>query len=636
MSVEKMHLVQIVGRLDRYEAIAAKILENKSIYFVDAMKMIQNYSFTINVKANNVERTLDFNDVTTFEKNNHYEALAKKLDRFFEENKLEKENANVRKNLNPSEIQAVLDEVDRAKDTIERFQSDIQALERDQETLRLFEANDIPITAIKSMKHFEYAYGTLTDLGRKTIKGNYENIPGVVIHLGQMDGEEVYVMIYPKKLSEAIHRVKDSLNWKDIPMISRYEGPNEVIRTQIANALQVITSREEQALRAMNDTLQANKDLLLDARYSIDTLEKVERAKQYMARSAHYFYMAGWVADSEIKETKRAVSEEQDLLFKVLSDDEVPDQPPTKLKNSKLFAPFEALVKMYGMPNYREIDPTPFFAITYMILFGAMFGDLGQGAVFALAGWILTKKRHPNLGGVLMRIGLASMVFGVLYGSIFGNEHVLPALLIKPFENITTVLVFAIGFGVLLTSFAYVLGIVNKLKAGNIEEGLFGKEGVAGFLLFLCFIMLVLGVVGYHLLPTPVIVGLMILCIASIVVKQPLANKLLGKTKLYDEDAGSYYVEGAFSIVEALLSIFSGTISFIRVGAFAINHVGLFMAFQTMGQMMGGVGNIVILILGNLVIIGLEGLIVFIQSLRLEYYELFSKYYEGDGIPYEQ
>jgi len=120
------------------------------------------------------------------------------------------------------------------------------------------------------------------------------------------------------------------------------------------------------------------------------------------------------------------------------------------------------------------------------------------------------------------------------------------------------------------------------------------------------------------------------------VLKQPLAHKLQGREKLYDESAASYFMEEGFGVVETLLSTLSNTISFIRVGAFALNHVGLYIAFETVGEMMGSrVGNISMLVLGNIVIIGLEGLVVFIQALRLEYYELFSKFYKGDGIEYK-
>jgi len=119
------------------------------------------------------------------------------------------------------------------------------------------------------------------------------------------------------------------------------------------------------------------------------------------------------------------------------------------------------------------------------------------------------------------------------------------------------------------------------------------------------------------------------------VFKQPLANKLIHADKLYQKSPANYYIEEGFGVIETLLSIISNTLSFIRVGAFALNHVGLYIAFATMARMMTtSWGSLAILVLGNIIIIALEGLIVFIQALRLEYYELFTKYFRGDGIEY--
>lgn len=117
--------------------------------------------------------------------------------------------------------------------------------------------------------------------------------------------------------------------------------------------------------------------------------------------------------------------------------------------------------------------------------------------------------------------------------------------------------------------------------------------------------------------------------------KKPLTALLFRQPAVYHEGKKEYYIEGGFDLVETLLSLLSNTISFIRVGAFALNHVGLFLAFTTMANLSNNRAiGAVILIAGNIIIIGLEGLIVFIQGLRLEYYELFSKYYTGDGIAY--
>ena len=137
-------------------------------------------------------------------------------------------------------------------------------------------------------------------------------------------------------------------------------------------------------------------------------------------------------------------------------------------------------------------------------------------------------------------------------------------------------------------------------------------------------------------MPTSVWIIILISFLLLILLKQPLTNIILRKKVLFEEGAKDYFIESSFEVVETILSLFSNTLSFIRVGAFALNHVGLFVAFSAMAQMTNNKGaSILILILGNVIIICLEGLIVFIQGLRLQYYELFSKYYEGGGVPFE-
>ena len=166
----------------------------------------------------------------------------------------------------------------------------------------------------------------------------------------------------------------------------------------------------------------------------------------------------------------------------------------------------------------------------------------------------------------------------------------------------------------------------------NIEEGIFGKEGIAGLMMMTSFVLLILNIVKVN--PLPKTVGLVILLasIVMIVFSRPIAAKIEKKDEVFESSAFDYYVESSFSIIEALLSVFSNLVSFTRVGAFAINHVGLYMAFEVMSKIAGGgIKGLIILILGNILIIGLEGMIVFIQGLRLEFYEMFSKYYQGNG-----
>ena len=440
-----------------------------------------------------------------------------------------------------------------------------------------------------------------------------------------IDSKENYLLVYPNQVKEDIKRAVNTMGFIDK-------------KTPESDDLETVDRKLEETnkeIKELEEKIEAiknrNKEVIEDIPYSIDYYEKSGEIKDKMAKGDKYFYLSGWVPESKVDDFKE-LEEKYDKTKVNINKRSYSSKPPTKLKNNILFRPFEFLVNMYGAPNYNEIDPTPFFAITYLLLYGMMFGDLGQGLVFVLLSFYVGKI-NKTFGGLVRRIGISSSIFGLMYGSFFGIETLIPTLLIKPFDNIMTVLIASVAFGVLLMVISYIIGIFNKVKKqNNIEEGIFGKEGLAGLMMMISFILIILNIVGKNPLPMPVAIVMLVLSIVMIIFKQPLARRIEGDYPLYDSSKGDYYVESSFSIVEALLSVFSNLVSFTRVGAFAINHVGLYMAFEVMAKLAGGgIIGIIILILGNILIIGLEGMIVFIQGLRLEFYEMFSKYYEGNG-----
>lgn len=440
-----------------------------------------------------------------------------------------------------------------------------------------------------------------------------------------IDSKENYLLVYPNQVKEDIKRAVNTMGFIDK-------------KTPESDDLETVDRKLEETnkeIKELEEKIEAiknrNKEVIEDIPYSIDYYEKSGEIKDKMAKGDKYFYLSGWVPESKVDDFKE-LEEKYDKTKVNINKRSYSSKPPTKLKNNILFRPFEFLVNMYGAPNYNEIDPTPFFAITYLLLYGMMFGDLGQGLVFVLLSFYVDKM-NKTFGGLVRRIGISSSIFGLMYGSFFGIETLIPTLLIKPFDNIMTVLIASVAFGVLLMVISYIIGIFNKVKKqNNIEEGIFGKEGLAGLMMMISFILIILNIVGKDPLPIPVAIAMLVLSIVMIIFKQPLARRIEGDYQLYDSSKGDYYVESSFSIVEALLSVFSNLVSFTRVGAFAINHVGLYMAFEVMAKLAGGgIIGIIILILGNILIIGLEGMIVFIQGLRLEFYEMFSKYYEGNG-----
>ena len=439
-------------------------------------------------------------------------------------------------------------------------------------------------------------------------------------------GNEDYLLVYPKSVEDEVNRTISSLGFidKDIP-----DGKSiEDLRKEYEDNKVKLKKIDKKLDKIKNDNIDDLKNLPK----TIDFYKKSSKLKDKMLKGRKYFYLSGWVPESKVQVIKETVDKYEDSLVDQKKNSQTIANPPTKLKNNKLTRPFEFLVNMYGAPNYNEIDPTSFFAITYMLLYGMMFGDLGQGLIFVLASFLVEKKSKV-FGQLIRRIGFSASFFGLMYGSFFGIEDLIPTILIKPFDNIIKVLIASVAFGVILMIISYFLGIYNKLhKQKDLEEGVFGKEGFAGLLMTISFILIILNIVKVNPIPMHVSIILLVLSILMMIFKQPISRKLLDVNPIYDQSSTDYYIESSFSIIEALLSVFSNLVSFTRVGAFAINHVGLYMAFEVMSKLVGGVFIvIIILIFGNILIIGLEGMIVFIQGLRLEFYEMFSKYYKGDG-----
>ena len=161
-----------------------------------------------------------------------------------------------------------------------------------------------------------------------------------------------------------------------------------------------------------------------------NVLEKIESIKEKIIRNNNAFILSGWLPKNQkdkLSKQLSKVSKNFIISFKEVHEIGEDITPPTKLKNPKWFKPFENLVKMYGIPSYNELDPTMFLSISYLIMFGAMFGDIGQGLVFLIFGAILEKRKIGLFFAQLLnRLGVSSIFFGIIYGSVFGNEELIP------------------------------------------------------------------------------------------------------------------------------------------------------------------------------------------------------------------
>ena len=641
MAIEKMVMMNVIGDISYVDNVLKDLILLEEVDLISALSQIEENSFVFNVQDKNLEKAIDLNYISPFPKDRSYEELLEKGKELKQMLDIEDEKSTekLKEKLDfPSislELNNIYEEVKGPYEQLKLFKEELVKADKLYDNFSLLKNINIPIEELRDLSYFDFRFGILSKEDQIKLKKNYNNILAIVLHTGNSKEGEVYLVMYPSSLREELSRVLRSLNFKGILIPEEYtKTPMEMLefleskKVQLKDKIDILG----RTLLELKNKYEVKVQELING---LCMKERIEDCKEYMASSKKFFYLSGWVSKKSINKVEKVLNKYEGILTMYKEKDEVIGFiPPTKLKNIKLFKPFEYLVKMYGIPSYNEIDPTSFFSISYMFLFGAMFGDLGQGFVLLLGGIILAKaKGNKILGGLLLRLGLSSMIFGTLYGAVFGFEDIIPALLMRPFENINKVLAGAVVIGIVLILISYIFGIVNKLKRKDIEEGIFGKDGLVGLLFYICLLTLIGGkLLGKTILPMETGVVIILLSIALMIFKEPLSNLIMGKKPLYNEDISGYYIEGVFSIIETLLSMLSGTVSFIRVGAFALTHVGLFIAFQTIGELIGTTaGNIIVLILGNIIIIGLEGLIVFIQGLRLQYYELFSRYYKGEG-----
>ena len=199
-----------------------------------------------------------------------------------------------------------------------------------------------------------------------------------------------------------------------------------------------------------------------------------------------------------------------------------------------------------------------------------------------------------------------------------------------------TLLMAAIGLGIVLILISMTFNIVLNFKKKNIGEAILSQNGLCGVTFYVAVIGAALGMLtGMHFVNIFYILILIVLPLILMFLKEPLIRKLEEHGEMFPNGFGAFFVEGFFELFEVVLSFITNTMSFLRVGGFVLSHAGMMLVVYTLAEMVGGFGEIIVLILGNVFVMCLEGLIVGIQVLRLEFYEMFSRYYEGNGIPFK-
>jgi len=625
MSIVKMKFLNIVGQRSYFDEFVSDYIVTSNMQLESALGLLEG------VKG-----------LSPFTEENPYSGIMKKASDIASVMKLsDTDICNSNLLYSVSEIDNRLNEL---KQQLDSFISKRESLEKQLDEashacdqLRLIGDIDVELEKLYNFNFMKMRFGKVPLKGYKQLELYVDDLEVIVIPLSR-DEEYVWLMYFtPYVYLDKIDCIFSSLYFERLRISGELKGRTRDALIQMEARIKELQSEIKNVNSELDNFIKAQKDEAVLLISSVRNLDKAFNVRKYAAHTEESFYIVGWIPSKDAKAFTRKLDKNNKVSY-VVEDAEVvqSSQPPTKLKNNIIFRPFETLLQMYGLPSYNEIDPTPFIAITYFIMFGMMFGDVGQGLVILLGGILLTKK-FPNFGGVVLGAGLSTVIFGFMYGSVFGYEDVIPHLWLSPMEDTNTLLISGVVMGVLFITTAIILNIVNAIKDKNLSRVLFDRNGIAGFIFYWTIILCVLYFIstGKIFVSAGFIAVCLLIPLAAIFLKEPLDNLINKKNHFLPKDKGSYFVETFFELLDMIISFASNTISFIRLSAFALNHAGLFSAVFILSEMASGAGSIAAIVIGNILIIGMEGMIVAIQALRLEYYEMFSRFFTGGGRPYK-
>lgn len=627
--VEKMKLLHITGPRDDIDRVMRVHLNQYEIHFENAMTSLSS-----------------LRSIRPFVETNIYKEVlqkGKEIKKYLGENRKPAD-----REYTPQQAKEI---IEHAYEKLEayfvgqkRLEQEIQDIREWMQQIAPFNGLDFEFEKLKDFHFIDYRFGRIS-------LENYHKIQHYIYHNQytlfyecNSDSEYVWGVYFVPHIHEIeLEALYASFHFEEVLLPDDFRGTPKDALEEAARAIAEKETQWKQMESEMESCLKEEGQEIQGAWNTLESycdnfeIRKFAACTKSEDSGEEFYILYGWMSEKEAGRLEEEL-EKDDMVYWVeeTADGHLSTSPPTRLKNPKILKPFEMFVEMYGLPAYNEMDPTFFVALTYTLMFGIMFGDVGQGLVLAAGGFILYRIKGIRLAGIISLAGIWSVFFGIMYGSVFGFEELLPAVWMKPMDNIMNVLMLAIGFGALLIVIAMILNIVNAVRAKEYGRLLFNQSGLAGLVCYgfaaLCAILIITG----NGLPATVIIALAVgVPLVAILLKEPLTHLVEKKPNIFPKGSKiMFFVEALVEGFDVVLSYATNTISFVRVGAFALSHAGMMGVVMTLAGLEKGNPNWLVIILGNILVAGLEGLVVGIQVLRLEYYEMFSRFYKGNGKPF--
>lgn len=554
-------------------------------------------------------------------------------------------------------LEEAVDAVRSIRQTLAQLNDREAELEKQLETYTASYEQVAPFTQlnydISSILHFrciKFRFGRISlEYFEKFQSFVYDAVDTILFKCRE-DEEYVWLVYFtPAPCADKVDAIYASMHFERLFLPDDYEGTPKEAAQLLEEKIAGVKADLESLRKERQSILESRSEELTGAAERLNRYTRNFDVRKLAACTNHddntFFILCGWMTARDAAAFQKESESDKDL-FLILEPDhnDILSKPPTKMRNPGIFRPFEMFIQMYGLPDYNEIDPTILVAITYSVFFGFMFGDMGQGLCLLIGGFLLYRAKKMNLAAIISCCGFFSTIFGFLFGSIFGFEDIINAAWLRPGEAMTTlpfigrlntVFVIAVALGMGIIILTMILNIINSIRAHDPEKTWFDTNGAAGLVFYAAMASVIVLFMTGHPLPAGIVLAVMFgIPLLLMFFKEPLTALVEKKAAAIEGGKGMFVVQGFFELFEVLLSYFSNTISFVRVGAFAVSHAAMMeVVLMLAGYESGSASSVnwLVVVLGNVFVCGMEGLIVGIQVLRLEYYELFSRFYRGTG-----
>lgn len=639
--IERMEFFNLTGPKSQIDRVAEQYLSKYPVHLENALSELH----TVKNLRPITEGNLYQNDCKR----------AKELISLFADSKPPSDASNKSSAMTVEEASDLIRSIDQDLDSLNskkaKLEGELESLTASWSQVNPFRGLNYDLSKILPFRCILFRFGRIPkDYYKKLESFVFNTIDTILYQCGENEEYVWLVYFVPAPAADKIDAIYASLHFEKLTIPEEYSGTPSEIADSLAESIQSLKSSVREIEEEIRNVLQKHQASLFAAYQKLEFYSQnfdIRKLAACMNWDDHtFFILCGWMSKQDIKQFQEDLKSEADLVLIIEENhNNIVSKPPTKLKNPALFRPFEMFIGMYGLPDYNEFDPTILIGLTYSLLFGFMFGDVGQGLCLLIGGFLLYRTKKINLAAIVSCCGFFSTIFGFLFGSVFGFEDLIDAAWIRPGQAMTTlpfigrlntvfVITIALGMGIIVITM--ILNIINSFRNHDTEKTWFDTNGAAGLVCYLSFIVVIVLFMAGKPLPASAVMAVMFgIPLILLFFKEPLSALVEKKAVHLEGGKGMFVVQGFFELFEVMLSYFSNTVSFVRVGAFAVSHAAMMEVVLMLAGYESGTPNWLVVILGNLFVCGMEGLIVGIQVLRLEYYELFSRFYRGTGRAFE-